>query len=366
MLPSTVGLLGERSPNVDKLARKGNVEGLVRALSYEDVVANREGTPVDLGAPVRERAVIALTQEDSPAAQRGLLRSLEDPEERVRIAAIKGLREHPDAAATTGLLDLVVDSHEASRVASRNEAIQALDDLSEPGVAERLVAGLLRRPDELDESDRLALLRVAGPGARDGGERAVDHLLQVLGSDADEATMARASTLLVWLAPQSVDALLLALTDPDLQVRAARALGEVKDSRAVDALCALLEAEDPKLREAAAWALGEIKDPVAVEALLAIAGDSDHAVRAAAASSLDKMGTVAIVIGVTAFMRPLLGEGSTPVPGSGLDADLSRAALRAPGAQAATGSEAVEIHEAVLRGGSRERLRRLVGRSRPS
>ena len=74
----------------------------------------------------------------------------------------------------------------------------------------------------------------------------------------------------------------------DWEVRwdAARALGEIKDPRAVEPLSAALKDENEYVRKAAAYALGEIKDPRAVEPLIAALKDEELHVRWAAAEAL--------------------------------------------------------------------------------
>ncbi|MBI2370670.1 MAG: HEAT repeat domain-containing protein [Deltaproteobacteria bacterium] len=57
----------------------------------------------------------------------------------------------------------------------------------------------------------------------------------------------------------------------------AGALGDLKDSRALEALIERLGDTEPGVRHAAAWAVGELKDPRAVEPLAAIAlGRTPH------------------------------------------------------------------------------------------
>ena len=70
---------------------------------------------------------------------------------------------------------------------------------------------------------------------------------------------------------------------------AARALGEIKDPRAVEPLIAALKGEYRGACKAA-YALGEIKDPRAVEPLIAALKDQNSDVREAAAKALDHLG----------------------------------------------------------------------------
>ena len=70
----------------------------------------------------------------------------------------------------------------------------------------------------------------------------------------------------------------------------ARALGEIKDPRAVEPLIAALGDERSDVRQAAAEALGKIKDPRAVEPLIAALGDERSDMRQAAAKALGAIG----------------------------------------------------------------------------
>jgi HEAT repeat protein len=87
---------------------------------------------------------------------------------------------------------------------------------------------------------------------------------------------------------RDVDALLALLGDPAFLVRerAALALGEIGETRAVAPLIALLRSRDPASEEVAA-ALGMLSDPAAIDVLLEALGDrDDHVMRDAAAAAL--------------------------------------------------------------------------------
>lgn len=302
--------------------------GLIRALAHEDVITNRDGTLLDLGAPVREEAARALAELGGPAARRGLLSTLEDPEEAVRLAGIQALRRSSDPGTTNALLEAVVSWADASHARSRTEAIDALGEIGDATLPERLAAALLRRQADLTEADAEALrLLASADSAGRADSRVIEYLIEALGSEPEDAVRDRAVTMLVWLAPASLEALVAAVSDSNSQRkrRAAIALGEIRDSRAAEALNGLLEAEEPTAREAAAWALGNIKDPGSVEALLRASGDREYAVRSAATEGLNKLGTVAVILGVTSLVRPLLANGTTPEIGSDVEAQLEGA-----------------------------------------
>lgn len=76
---------------------------------------------------------------------------------------------------------------------------------------------------------------------------------------------------------------------------AARALGELGDSRAVEPLITALKDENAHVRRRATWALGELGDPRAVEPLRVALKDEDETVRADAATALEKLGNARAV-----------------------------------------------------------------------
>jgi HEAT repeat protein len=104
-----------------------------------------------------------------------------------------------------------------------------------------------------------------------------------------------------------VDALAVALRDPDIEVRtsAAQALGSMGDPRAVEALLQALRSDaDAGVRKMAAWALGEIESPAAVGGLSqAVRSDSSAEVRAAAAWALGEIESAEAVGALGAALR---------------------------------------------------------------
>jgi len=91
---------------------------------------------------------------------------------------------------------------------------------------------------------------------------------------------------------RAVEPLIAALKDKNSIVRrlAASALAKIMDTRAVVPLIAALKDKDADVRACAAWALGDIKDSRAVEPLIAALKDKDLMVRDAAKSVLGAMG----------------------------------------------------------------------------
>lgn len=90
-----------------------------------------------------------------------------------------------------------------------------------------------------------------------------------------------------------VEPLIILLKDKSsilMRAEAASALGEIKDSRAVEPLIAALKDGDEGVRWCAAFALGEIKDSRAVEPLIAVLKDGNKQVRINTMWSLGEIG----------------------------------------------------------------------------
>lgn len=89
----------------------------------------------------------------------------------------------------------------------------------------------------------------------------------------------------------------------ELRWLAARALGRLRDARALEPLTEALQDEDSGLRGSAANALGEIGDPRAVEYLIKALEDKDDYPVKHAAEALGKLGDVAVVEHLVPFLR---------------------------------------------------------------
>ena len=82
--------------------------------------------------------------------------------------------------------------------------------------------------------------------------------------------------------------------DKYVRIKAANALGTIKDSRAVEPLIAALKDEDRDVRIKAALALGDIGDPRAIEPLLFALQDESIEVHAYAGQALGMIGAPAV------------------------------------------------------------------------
>jgi HEAT repeat protein len=301
-----MGLLGNRRPNVKLLARKKDLEGLVDAVFYEEVVQEPNGVSQDVGALVREEAVLALAAFGPDRAGGAVMDALGDRSDRGRSAAVRVLYEWGDplplAEAAARL--------PADRGQARALALRAVRELKQPESAAPLASALVHadheQPLRAGDADLLVELLQAKE-ARRIGARVVEMLASALG-DERPAVAARAEELLVRLAPDSTRAVAAALLRDTPTPRAAAVLARIGDGSCLMPLANALGHADPQVRAESAVALGELRDPAAVEPLMRAARDPDHTVRRQAGAALDRIGTTAVILGLAAVLRPALAE----------------------------------------------------------
>jgi HEAT repeat protein len=293
-------------PNVKALAKRGDEHGLVAASGYQDLIAAPDGGMLDRGAAVRTEAILAMGRLGPEAGTEAVRAALSDPADAVRVAAIRVLFARRDALA----LATAVAWLPADQGHSRELAIRALGELRPPECAPALAIALLRGPGDgpvgEDEAALLKLLVDAAKASEVAGG-VIEELLGALGDERD-AVADRAEELLVSLAPLSIDGVIAELEAGAAPHRAATVLAEVKDMRALKPLMEGLLHRDQRVRAECARALGELRDPAAVEALIHASRDPEHRVRAQAGWALDRLGMIALVVGVSTMIGPLIHE----------------------------------------------------------
>ncbi|MCC7494793.1 MAG: HEAT repeat domain-containing protein, partial [Fimbriimonadaceae bacterium] len=209
----------------------------------------------------------------------------------------------------------------------RAAAGEALGRMGKPA-ARPLIDGALTSPDkDVRTNATSALIRigmVAVPemiGAVKGGTptqkvgcaralgqlkttRAVPALIGALGVKETEVRLA-ARDALVAMGAAAVQPLIAALAEksPFTRRHSAEALGELEDLQAGDPLLALFADEHRLVRLAAIYAVGKVKAPQALNPLLANMDDKDREVREAAAVSLGQIGAAAGVPRLIAALR---------------------------------------------------------------
>ena len=301
-----MALFRSGKPNVKTLAKRRDEDGLVAAAGYQDLIPAPGNGMLDRGAEIRCEAILALGQLGPDAGTEAVHAALSDPADQVRVAAIRVLFARGDGMPlATALAWLPMGQGH-----SRPLAIRALLELRPPECAPSLAVALVREPGDApvgeDEAALLKLLLDAGQGSESAGE-VIEELLVALGDDRDPVAD-RAEELLALLAPFGIDGVIAELTAGAAPHRAASVLAEVKDTRGLKPLMEGLLHRDPRVRAECARALGELRDPAAVEALIHASRDTEHRVRAQAGWALDRLGMVALVVGVSTMIRPMIHE----------------------------------------------------------
>jgi hypothetical protein len=232
--------------------------------------------------------------------------ALSDPADAVRVAAIRVLFAHRAAVPLASALAWLPADHGHSRAL----AIRALLELRDPECAPALAVALVNATGDApvgdDEAALLQLLVHAATGA-DTAAEAVEALLVAL-ADGRDPVADRAEELLVLIAPVSTEDVIAELNAGAAPHRAAAVLARISDPRALAPLIEGLIHDDPRVRAECARALGELRDPAAVDALIHASRDPDDRVRSEASAALDRLGTVAMVVGVSAMIRPMIIE----------------------------------------------------------
>jgi HEAT repeat protein len=308
-----MGLFRNGKPNVKALVRRGDTAALVAAAGFQDLMPAPGGGAVDRGVEVRRQAILALGAMGPDVGAEAVTAALSDNSDAVRLAAIRVLYARREATPLAAALTWLP----RRRGHARRLAMKALAELGRPDSAPALTAALVHAqgddPVDQDEALLLTLLLEADEGW-DAVAEVVEQLLTALADERD-AVAERAEELLVLIAPDSTEDVIAELTAGAAPHRAAAVLARIRDTRALEPLMEALLHRDARVRAASAAALGELRDPAAVEALIHATRDRDHRVRAQAGSALDRLGMVALVVGVSTLIRPMIQEAVAGVEG---------------------------------------------------
>lgn len=321
-------------PNIEKLRAKGDVPGLVKALSHKDQHTRLQAAQVfkHLRDP---RAVDALVE--------ALAR---DPNHEMRKAAAAALGALGDERAV-GALQVALESRDSDLRGIAAGALrgiltpEAVDALAREGELKALSEILL---DRAGDGGKLAAARalasLGDPRAlqpllesdsglwideavRNLGEAAVDPLIDALGEGKADVRTRAAAALGKVSALRAIDALLAALNDHHKDVRLnaigalaqyAAALSQAGDMRPVEPLISALRHDDAKIRLEAARALGKLRDPRAIEPLIGVLqGDADSSVRAAVAGILGELGDPRAIKPLIATLKKGANASADPI-----------------------------------------------------
>jgi HEAT repeat protein len=269
----TVGPLIGKLGGADAEVRRRAAEVLGRLHDERAVEPLVEALRRDADEGVRGEAARALGLLKAVPAVRALIEALDDLSEEVRPLAAEALGRVGDARAVRPLLGALDGESAGARAA----AARALAELGAEGAPDYLMQMAVEDPDEEVRAAALAALKGRWL------DRAVLGLVEVL-SSAQEKVGWWGKLFGAGRSRQESDQ---AVND---RQRAAEALGELADARAVEALIAALELPDRLVRRAAVVSLGKIGGPAVVEPLVRALQDKERDVRGQAALALGAVG----------------------------------------------------------------------------
>jgi HEAT repeat protein len=232
----------------------------------------------DPDSGVRRAAAAALSALRPPSAVAALSRSLSDPQVDVRIEAVRALGVIDDDTVPSVLIEALKDPE----IRVREMAADGLSRWHSPAVSRQLAAALAS-PD---------LRRAAGEVLERMGPMAVPALADVTTGADPEASIA-AGVLLDRIAGAEPFVEDLGSIEPDQRLRAVRVLAVLGGSAAADALVSALTDPDVRVRSKAASALGALGHLPAVRPLRRMyLTDPVSEAAAAAEASLRRLGAV--------------------------------------------------------------------------
>ncbi|HNS51657.1 MAG TPA: HEAT repeat domain-containing protein [Anaerolineae bacterium] len=309
---------------------KRDVKGLAKALGYQKDPSVRLAAVqalVRIGAPaveplmaalgdrireVRHAAAQALGEIGDGRAVWRLSTALQDGENDVRQAAAHALvrigapavnpliATLPDEAAAEALSRIGAAAVEPLIVALKRPsaaAAQILGRIGDIRAVEPLVGALGYSDERVHHAAAQALGQIGNPAL----ERLV-ALLDTYRRETSRHMSDWAENALVQIGAPAVEPLIAVLKHGSSSAQrdnAARALGRIRDARAVEPLIAALRGDSA----GAAWALGEIGDARAVEPLVALLAAGDWRLRCVTVSALGRLGGAAVEPLIAAVQR---------------------------------------------------------------
>ncbi len=255
-----------------------------RAISIVPRLLGKEAVPFlvecldDSEPEVRRSALYALRELKDERALEPTLAKANDGNIHVKVAALSVLQEFNAPRVTDTCIKLLEDSSSIVQ----NAAVTCLGRQPSTKAAEPLIS-LLESP----RSDFSVKSNIAEALARIGDPMAVDPLIALLATEpADQktATLDRIKNMkkltLIALGDigdkRAYPALVAALDNNYLEESAIRALGKLKDPRAIPLLRKYLSEKNASLRNSAMGALGELGDPEALNQLIILSKEKNY------------------------------------------------------------------------------------------
>jgi HEAT repeat protein len=293
-------------PNIEKLLAKRDVDGIIKALSY------------DKDPTISHAAAHALGQIGDPQAVEPLTIALKNPDPVLRAASIAALTRFAQPTTLPPIIGALQDKDPAVHKA----AILALGTLGNEETIEPLLEVFTKQTTEYYPDTLQALVKIAAKvdettrneqiiqplGALLAKEdqatcAAIIEALQKMGWKPDASAIAATYYALqhqwdrcVAIGAPAADALIASLAHEDQQVRQASFQALIQIGVPVaDGLIAALNHTNHEVQQAAFWALVKIGMPI-MENLIAVLQDDNETIRRSCATALGHLGNPQAVI----------------------------------------------------------------------
>jgi HEAT repeat protein len=254
-------------PDIQQLASKRDVQGLIKALSYKD-------------AAIRTAAADALAPLKDPMAVDPLVELLTDEDANVRRAVIRALAARGGIRVVEPLVTALDDRDGEARGAASQAVYKRLLTDPDPDTRRTTVnaLGRIRAADAVEPLARTMM---------DAEETVRVAAVKALQSIGDPAAV---TSMIVVLAHEQARSKATGRSSLAVERAIGQALDVLCDARAVPALQAAIGHDEAEVREIAVKRLSRIAAPDVADALIARLGDADPGIRRASARGLQELG----------------------------------------------------------------------------
>ena len=275
---------------------------VISQFENEDVQTALQGQLKNENKLVRQAALAGLAKMNGAVNVELICSLLEDPDVDVINKAIDVIvnLKHPDTVR------FLIQSLKADNEFSRRAAVEVLNEIGTTRDIKHLLSAI-------SDEDWMVRTRASDALARIGGERVVNAVLELIKDKDEDVRRAAIEILNTCKDPRAVDHLITATQDKDWWVseRAADALAEIGDAKAVPAIVKMLD-RGGKSVPTALRAIGKLKDKRALKKTLPFVKSEDKEVKAAAIEAVSSLTDAKHSEAVGDFIRKhASGEGGT-------------------------------------------------------
>jgi serine/threonine-protein kinase len=283
---------------------------MVKELASEDQVPDLVARMNGKDPVITTHLISVISQFESKDVQVALQGQLKNENKLVRQAALAGLAkmngsvnvelicsllEDPDVDVINKAIDVVVNLKHPDTIQYRIQSLKADNEFSRRAAVEVLneigtTKDIKHLLSAISDEDWMVRTRASDALARIGGERVVNSVLELIKDKDEDVRRAAIEILNTCKDPRAVDHLIAATQDKDWWVseRAADALAEIGDARAVPAIVKMLD-RGGKSVPTALRAIGKLKDKRALKKALPFVKSEDKEVKAAAIEAVSSL-----------------------------------------------------------------------------